>query len=143
MIVIPPLSGYRTPPTNGRPLEAIHHSDSGDSTHGNERTFSSILNEKPLRNNTNYYDTKYDNCTRPTTRPQYDTINLTLKRDQRIQDFGFSISDRLYGTGVYVNKIRPHGPAELEGTLMPCMRIYKVCSKNFNSWLINNKYFSR
>ncbi|CAF4626415.1 unnamed protein product, partial [Rotaria magnacalcarata] len=34
---------------------------------------------------------------------------------------------RLYGTGVYVNKIRPNGPAELEGTLVPCMRIYKVC----------------
>ncbi|CAF4552376.1 unnamed protein product, partial [Rotaria magnacalcarata] len=33
---------------------------------------------------------------------------------------------RLYGTGVYVNKIRPNGPAELEGTLVPCMRIYKV-----------------
>jgi len=127
MIVIPPLSGYRTPPTNGRPLEAIRHSDSGDSIHGNEREFSSILNNKSLRNNTNFYDTKYDNCTTSTNRPRYDTITLILKRDKRILDFGFSISDRLYGTGVYVNKIRPNGPAELEGTLMPCMRIYKVC----------------
>jgi hypothetical protein len=130
MIVIPPLSGYRTPPTNGRPLEAIRHSDSGDSIHGNERSFSSILNEKPLRNNTNFYDTKYDNCTTSTNRPKYDTISLVLKRDKRVLDFGFSISDRLYGTGVYVNKIRPNGPAELEGTLMPCMRIYKVCHKS-------------
>jgi hypothetical protein len=137
MIVIPPSSGYRTPPTNGRPLEAIRHSDSGDSIHGNERQFSSILNEKSLRNNTNFYDTKYDNCTTTTTtttknRPKYDTITLILKRDKRVLDFGFSISDRLYGTGVYVNKIRPAGPAELEGTLMPCMRIYKVCYQ-FNS----------
>lgn len=130
MIVIPHLSGYRTPPTNGRPLEAIRHSDSGDSIHGNERQFSTILNEKTLKNNnnnSNFYDTKYDNCTRPTNQPKYDTITLKLKRDKRILDFGFSISDRLYGTGVYVNKIRPNGPAELEGTLMPCMRIYKVC----------------
>jgi len=69
---------------------------------------------------------KYDNCATSTNRPLHDTITLILKRDKRVLDFGFSISDRLYGTGVYVNKIRPNGPAELEGTLMPCMRIYKV-----------------
>ncbi|CAF1419814.1 unnamed protein product [Adineta steineri] len=125
--VIAPASEYRTPPTNGRPLEAIRHSDSGDSIHGNERQFSTVLNEKSLRNNTNFYDTKYDNCSSSSNnRPKYDTITLVLNRDKRILDFGFSISDRLYGTGVYVNKIRPHGPAELEGTLIPCMRIYKV-----------------
>jgi trimethylamine:corrinoid methyltransferase-like protein len=127
IVAVAPSSGYRTPPTNGRPLEAIRHSDSGDSIHGNERQFS-ILNEKSLRNNSNHYDTKYDNCTRSTNRVGgYDTITLKLKRDKRVLDFGFSISDRLYGTGVYVNKIRPNGPAELEGTLIPCMRIYKVC----------------
>ncbi|CAF0828269.1 unnamed protein product [Rotaria sp. Silwood1] len=126
MIIATSSSGYRTPPTNGRPLETIHHSDVGDNINGNEHKFSSILNEKPLKNNSNLYDTKYDNCTTSTNRPRYDTVTLILKRDKRILDFGFSISDRLYGTGVYVNKIRPNGPAELEGTLMPCMRIYKV-----------------
>jgi len=126
MIIVPTTSGYRTPPTNGRPLEAIRHSDSGDSITGNERQFSTILNEKTLRNNKNFYDMKYDNCATSTNRPLHDTITLILKRDKRVLDFGFSISDRLYGTGVYVNKIRPNGPAELEGTLMPCMRIYKV-----------------
>jgi hypothetical protein len=127
MVIVAPSAGYRTPPTNGRPLEAIRHSDSGDSTHGNERQYSSVLNQKSIRNNSNHYDTKYDNCTTTINRPRYDTITLLLKRDKRILDFGFSISDRLYGTGVYVNKIRPNGPAELEGTLMACMRIYKVC----------------
>ncbi len=126
VVVVAPSSGYRTPPTNGRPLEAIRHSDSGDSLHGNERQFT-ILNEKSLRNNSNHYDTKYDNYTKSINLPRYDTISLILKRDKRVLDFGFSISDRLYGTGVYVNKIRPNGPAELEGTLIPCMRIYKVC----------------
>ena len=127
--IIAPTSGYRTPPTNGRPLEAIRHSDSGDSVHGTERPFASVLNDKSLRTNASFYDTKYDNCSRSTNRPKYDTVTLILNRDKRILDFGFSISDRLYGTGVYVNKIRPHGPAELEGTLMPCMRIYKVCQQ--------------
>jgi len=72
----------------------------------------------------NVYDEKYDNYTK--YRKGIDTITLVLKRDKRVLDFGFSISDRLYGTGVYVNKIRANGPAELEGTLIPCMRIYKV-----------------
>ena len=128
MIVPTSSSGYRTPPTNGRPLETIRHSDSGDSINGAERQFSSLLHDQSLRNNPKYfYDTKYDNCAALTSRPKYDTITLMLKRDPRILDFGFSISDRLYGTGVYVNKIRPNGPADLEGTLMPCMRIYRVC----------------
>lgn len=128
MGVTTPSSGYRTPPTNGRPLEIIHQSDSGDNINGHENRFTTILNEKSLRNNSNLYDTKYDNCTTSTNnRPKYDTVTLALKRDKRVLDFGFSISDRLYGTGVYVNKIRPNGPAELEGTLVPCMRIYKVC----------------
>jgi hypothetical protein len=112
--MIPPTFGYRTPPTNGR----LRQSD-------NERQGSCGLNDK--LNRTNVFDTKYDNYTR--LRSGNDTITLILKRDKRVLDFGFSISDRLYGTGVYVNKIRPNGPAELEGTLIPCMRIYKVFKK--------------
>lgn len=119
-------AGFRTPPTNGRPLEAIRHSDSGDSMHSAERQFASLLTEKSPRAHPNFYDTKYDNCGTAVNRPKYDTVTLVLNRDKRVLDFGFSISDRLYGTGVYVNKIRPNGPAELEGTLIPCMRIYKV-----------------
>ena len=85
-----------------------------------------MLNDKPLRNTSNLYDTKYDNYATTNNRLKSDTMTLKLQRDKRVLDFGFSISDRLYGTGVYVNKIRPNGPAELEGTLMPCMRIYQV-----------------
>ncbi|CAF1186961.1 unnamed protein product [Adineta ricciae] len=126
MSMVTPTAGFRTPPTNGRPLETIRHSDSGDSIHGADVQFSSVLNDKSSRTNGNFYDTKYDNCSSSASRPKYDTVTLVLNRDKRVLDFGFSISDRLYGTGVYVNKIRPNGPAELEGTLMPCMRIYKV-----------------
>ncbi|CAF0850655.1 unnamed protein product [Didymodactylos carnosus] len=220
-------SGYRTPPTNGRPLETIRHSDSGDSIHVAERELSRVLNDLDVctvisrqakstdhnqrtyshrstngNNNHHYYnnnDRKYDNCdendhnlayynqfnnsnrnrpmitnggqntngdntdfavntllhsTTPNNLPnevtnrninnnnsthnnpnsyvyqhiRCDLLTVILKRDKRILDFGFSISDRLYGTGVYINKIRANGPAEFEGTLRPCMRIYKVNS---------------
>ncbi len=102
------------PPTNG-------HRTSSTNEHQN----SCVLNDKSIR--PNMYDGKYDNYTR--CRTGNNNITLVLKRDKRVLDFGFSISDRLYGTGVYVNKIRANGPAELEGTLIPCMRIYKVFSQ--------------
>ncbi|CAF1078989.1 unnamed protein product [Didymodactylos carnosus] len=222
-------SGYRTPPTNGRPLEAIRHSDSGDSIHAAERELTRVLNDLEVcavssrqtkqidnsqrshshrsttSNHHHHYDNndrKYDNCDGNDHSPPFcngfinhnrnrpsmttnngqntngnstdlvvnalvhstatsnssneitnrntnnnnsnsnhhnpnsyifqhirrDVLAVILKRDKRILDFGFSISDRLYGTGVYVNKIRPNGPAEHEGTLRPCMRIYKVNS---------------
>ncbi|CAF1005411.1 unnamed protein product [Rotaria sp. Silwood1] len=115
MVIFPSTSGYRTSPSNGRLRELSRHSD-------HERQNSCILHDKSI--GTNIYETKYDNFIRD--RVANDTITVILKRDKRVLDFGFSISDRLYGTGVYINKIRPNGPAELEGTLIPCMRIYKV-----------------
>ena len=86
-----------------------------------QQSSSFTLNDK-----TRLSDTKYDNYVQD---PQtLDKITVVLKRDRHVLDFGFSISDRLYGTGVYINKIRPNGPADLEGTLIPCMRIYQVQS---------------
>jgi len=111
MVINPLTSSYRTLLTN----ERLRQTDS-------ERPISCILNDQSIR--PKIFDTKYNNYTKH--RLENDTITLVLKRDKRILDFGFSISDRLYGTGVYVNKIRANGPAELEGTLIPCMRIYKV-----------------
>jgi hypothetical protein len=87
-----------------------------------EHQFLCVLNDRSVRSNR--LDMKYGNHIK--TRLIQDTIAVVLKRDRRILDFGFSISDRLYGTGVYVNKVRSNGPAELEGTLKPCMRIYQV-----------------
>ncbi|CAF1013518.1 unnamed protein product [Rotaria sordida] len=115
LVIFPSTCVYRTPPSNGRLRESIRHPD-------HERQSSCILNDKPI--GTNIYDAKYDNYAKD--RLTNDSITVILKRDKRVLDFGFSISDRLYGTGVYINKIRPNGPAELEGTLIPCMRIYKV-----------------
>ncbi len=118
-VLIGPLtSNYRTPSANGRLRESTRYSDG-------ERQISSAVNDKSIR--TNIFDTKYDNYNK--FRSGNDIVTIVLKRDKRVLDFGFSISDRLYGTGVYVNKIRPNGPAELERTLIPCMRIYKVYSR--------------
>ncbi|XP_022240869.1 glutamate receptor-interacting protein 2-like isoform X2 [Limulus polyphemus] len=51
---------------------------------------------------------------------------VTLFKDQVYEDFGFSVSDGRYERGVYVNRIRPAGPASISGILKPLDRILQV-----------------
>ncbi|XP_030641033.1 glutamate receptor-interacting protein 2a [Chanos chanos] len=50
---------------------------------------------------------------------------LCVRRDEDSRDFGFSVSDGLLEKGVYVNMIRPDGPADRAG-LRPYDRILQV-----------------
>ncbi|XP_060691025.1 glutamate receptor-interacting protein 2, partial [Hemiscyllium ocellatum] len=50
---------------------------------------------------------------------------ITIHKSSENEDFGFSISDGLLEKGVYVNLIRPNGPAEGSG-LQPYDRILQV-----------------
>ncbi|KAL7828899.1 hypothetical protein SRHO_G00325330 [Serrasalmus rhombeus] len=52
-------------------------------------------------------------------------IGSVLKKDADSRDFGFSVSDGLLEKGVYVNMIRPDGPADQAG-LRPYDRILQV-----------------
>lgn len=51
---------------------------------------------------------------------------VTLFKDKIYDDFGFSISDGLFEKGIYVNRIRPKGPADMCGLLRPFDRILQV-----------------
>ncbi|KAG1676716.1 Glutamate receptor-interacting protein 1 [Nymphon striatum] len=51
---------------------------------------------------------------------------VTLFKDSVYEDFGFSLSDGLYQRGVFVNRIRPGGPADLCGLLRPFDRLLQV-----------------
>lgn len=51
---------------------------------------------------------------------------VTLFKDRVYEDFGFSVSDGLYERGVYINRIRKGGPADLSGVLKPYDRILQV-----------------
>lgn len=57
---------------------------------------------------------------------QYKTIHVTLYKDQVYDDYGFSVSDGLYERGVYINRIRSGGPADIVGVLKPYDRIVQV-----------------
>lgn len=52
-------------------------------------------------------------------------LQVTIRRDLESQDFGFSVSDGLLEKGVYVNMIRPDGPADQAG-LKPYDRVLQV-----------------
>ncbi|KAG9339655.1 hypothetical protein JZ751_023301 [Albula glossodonta] len=52
-------------------------------------------------------------------------LKVTVLKDPESEDFGFSISDGFLENGVYVNMIRPDGPADRAG-LRPCDRILQV-----------------
>lgn len=55
---------------------------------------------------------------------------MTLFKDIIYEDFGFSVSDGLYERGVFINRIRPGGPADLaKPRLKPYDRILQVSSK--------------
>ncbi|KAF3856806.1 hypothetical protein F7725_017529 [Dissostichus mawsoni] len=50
---------------------------------------------------------------------------VTVIKDPEIDDFGFSVSDGFLEKGVYVNMIRPDGPADRAG-LRPYDRILQA-----------------
>lgn len=56
-------------------------------------------------------------------------LQVTIRKDLESRDFGFSVSDALLEKGVYVNMIRPHGPAEQAG-LKPFDRLLQVLQEN-------------
>ncbi|XP_035221591.1 glutamate receptor-interacting protein 2-like isoform X2 [Stegodyphus dumicola] len=64
-------------------------------------------------------------------------IKVTLFKDQVYEDFGFSLSDGKYESGVYINSIRPGGPADMSGLIKPLDRILQVNNvKTYNAGLI-------
>ncbi|XP_055021978.1 glutamate receptor-interacting protein 2a isoform X2 [Boleophthalmus pectinirostris] len=54
-----------------------------------------------------------------------EVLKVTIRKDSESHDFGFSVSDGLLEKGVYVNMIRPEGPAD-QGGLKPYDRILQV-----------------
>ncbi|CAG9126851.1 unnamed protein product [Plutella xylostella] len=52
--------------------------------------------------------------------------HVILYKDAIYDDYGFSLSDGLYERGVYINRIRKGGPADIVGLLKPYDRILQV-----------------
>uniref|UniRef100_A0A3Q3PZ74 PDZ domain-containing protein n=1 Tax=Monopterus albus TaxID=43700 RepID=A0A3Q3PZ74_MONAL len=63
---------------------------------------------------------------------------LTLEKASDLEDFGFSVSDGLLDRGVYVNNIRPGGPAECGGLQAydRILQINHVRTRDFDCCLV-------
>ncbi|XP_032295898.1 glutamate receptor-interacting protein 2 isoform X2 [Drosophila virilis] len=57
---------------------------------------------------------------------QQRVFHVTLYKDKVYDDYGFSVSDGLYERGVFINRIRSGGPADMCGQLKPFDRIMQV-----------------
>ncbi|XP_041976375.1 glutamate receptor-interacting protein 2 [Aricia agestis] len=55
-----------------------------------------------------------------------ESLRVVLYKDAIYDDYGFSVSDGLYERGVYINRIRAGGPADIVGLLRPYDRILQV-----------------
>uniref|UniRef100_A0A8C5N8M4 PDZ domain-containing protein n=1 Tax=Gouania willdenowi TaxID=441366 RepID=A0A8C5N8M4_GOUWI len=65
-------------------------------------------------------------------------LQLTLEKDSDLEDFGFSVSDGMLDRGVYVNNIRPGGPAERYGlqAFDRILQINHVRTRDFDCCLV-------
>lgn len=57
---------------------------------------------------------------------QQRVFHVTLYKDKVYDDYGFSVSDGLYERGVFINRIRSGGPADMCGQLKPFDRIMQA-----------------
>lgn len=67
------------------------------------------------------------------------SFHVTLYKDTVYDDYGFSVSDGLYERGVFINRIRTGGPADVVGLLKPFDRIMQVILALFLNVLLYNK----
>ncbi|MCJ8743378.1 hypothetical protein PDJAM_G00093330 [Pangasius djambal] len=63
---------------------------------------------------------------------------LSLSKESDLEDFGFSVSDGLLEKGVYINNIRPGGPAEVAGlkSFDRLLQINHVRTRDFDCCLV-------
>ncbi|KAI9545217.1 hypothetical protein NQZ68_038247, partial [Dissostichus eleginoides] len=101
-------SSLSLPSCPGSTLSLNHDPTPLRSTLGRQASFQERSNSKPSVNS------------RPTPCPltpraELRHEELTLEKATDLEDFGFSVSDGMLDRGVYVNNIRPGGPAECGG----------------------------
>lgn len=58
-------------------------------------------------------------------------VEVTVSRDPVYKDFGISIADNFFGSGILISKVRNGSPADESSFLQPFTQIYKV-----SCWLI-------
>ncbi|XP_060663482.1 glutamate receptor-interacting protein 1 isoform X2 [Drosophila nasuta] len=77
-------------------------------------------------NSNNNNGSSNNNASANKDQQQQRIFHVTLYKDKVYDDYGFSVSDGLYERGVFINRIRSGGPADMCGQLKPFDRIMQV-----------------
>lgn len=85
-------------------------------------------NSKPISSNDFDSSTNNDSC------EVDDKIEIIISRDHRFNDFGFTLTRSVYGSEIFVDKIRVASPAESHLYLKPNTKLYKVSLKFVHSF---------
>lgn len=65
-----------------------------------------------------------------------DKIEINILRDDRFNDFGFTLTKSMHGIGIFVEKIRIGSPAENHLYLKPNTKLFKVRYNFFQKFLL-------
>ncbi|KAK1906302.1 Glutamate receptor-interacting protein 1 [Dissostichus eleginoides] len=159
MLAVSECSSNRTPATakhtmatimSGSTLSLNHDPTPLRSTLGRQASFQERSNSKPSvnsRSNTLPSDpTRRAFAMRKMRQEVNEILNqnpvelhkLTLEKATDLEDFGFSVSDGMLDRGVYVNNIRPGGPAECGGLRAydRILQINHVRTRDFDCCLV-------
>ena len=98
----------------------------GRQRHDSERTYSRILYSDDDTDDNLSLNTDAALMTAAASEP-VEIYQIQLTKDAVYDDYGFSVSDGLYKKGVYINRIRKGGPADLSRMLKRFDRIIQVC----------------
>ncbi|GLH12608.1 Protein lap4 [Gryllus bimaculatus] len=118
-------------PDSPLPLPHYMHCNN-DKNRCNGNTFGTKLIKEASSSTGELYDVEgcasFLQLNTPTnTNPSHMQLyQVTLFKDPVYEDFGFSVSDGLYERGVFINRIRKGGPADLSAILKPFDRILQV-----------------
>ena len=96
-----------------------------DAQHGHLNGEFSHMKNYDNVNTGNFRDTDNNNGHSSSSSSDTDDekVEISLSKDARSKDYGFSIADSLYGQGVYVNKVRGGNSFD---SLKPYSKIFKV-----------------
>jgi hypothetical protein len=108
--------------------------NNNNNDHNNNAKFRSnpVTSSSAVNYNLKNYDnlsvtsSSNNNKTPDAANTDQDKIEINVGKDERYQDFGFSLSKSLHGNGIYVDKIRSGSPAENNLYLKPNTRLFKV-----------------
>jgi len=126
---LPTLSGQRLIPSGtpeGSSTPSSIQLSGGTLTPSVEGQLSAADGPASIDSNSTVTFTSSNGSNSTITNVPLEIYRVTLFKDRDYNDFGFSVSDGATNKGVYINKVRSGGPADLSGFVKPFDKLIQV-----------------